>query len=110
MGRHGLGEFEEQVLLAVHRLQGQGYAVTIRSALKDRIGRIVSLGAAYSTLDRLERKGMISSRLADPTPERGGRAKRLYRIEAPGLLALGAARKSRELAWEGLPPLAGRPT
>lgn len=105
MGRYGLGEFEQRVLMAVHHLHGQGYAVSIADHLGERTGRTPNLGAIYATLDRLEKKGFAVSRLGDPTPERGGRAKRLYRIDAPGLRALADAKQAEIRMWDGLPPL-----
>jgi len=83
-----LGEFELLVLLAILRLDGDAYGVTIKSALDVETSRDVTLGAIYKTLGRLEDKGYLSSRLGDPTPERGGRRKKLYRLEALGSRAL----------------------
>jgi DNA-binding PadR family transcriptional regulator len=83
-----LGEFEQLILAALIRLGNDAYGVTIHDELVERAGRDVSFGAIYATLDRLEQKGFVSSRRGDPTPERGGRAKRFFRIEAPGLRAL----------------------
>jgi len=71
-----LGEFEQVVLLAILRLGDDAYAVTIRDEILQCTGRDVSRGSIYITLDRLETKGYLRSRLADSTPERGGRAKR----------------------------------
>ena len=82
-----LGRFEEFVLLALMGLRDP-YGVTIRRELVERTGREVSFSAVYTTLDRLQRKGYVSSRLGDPTPARGGRAKRYFQIEAPGRRAL----------------------
>ena len=83
-----LGEFELLVLLAVLRLEGEAYGVTIKSALDGDTSRDVTLGAIYKTLGRLEDKGYVSSRLGDPTPQRGGRRKKLYRLEPLGHRAL----------------------
>lgn len=99
MGRDGLGELERRVLLAIVHLHGQGYAVSIGDEMKTRFGRSVSLGAIYATVDRMERKGLISSRLGEPTPERGGKPKRFYRIEAPGHRALSDARDAEARLW-----------
>jgi DNA-binding PadR family transcriptional regulator len=88
MDEYRLGRFEELVLLAVVRLRENAYGVTIRREIAERTGRDVSFGAVYTTLERLQRKGHVSSRLGDSTPERGGRAKRYFRIEAPGITAL----------------------
>jgi PadR family transcriptional regulator, regulatory protein PadR len=105
VGRSGLGEFEQRVLLTIHHLQGQGYAVSIADELERLSGRKVTLGAVYATVDRLEKKGLVSSRLGDPTPERGGRAKRFYRLTTPGVLALSAAQEAQSRMWAGVPPL-----
>jgi PadR family transcriptional regulator, regulatory protein PadR len=83
-----LGQFEELVLLALLCLRENAYGVSIRREIAERAGRDVSVGALYTTLERLERKGYVSSRMGDPTPERGGRAKRYFRIEGPGIRAL----------------------
>lgn len=101
--RH-LGELEQLVLLAVARLEGEGYGVTLRRELEERAGRRCSLGAVYTTLDRLETKGYVSSREGEPTAERGGRAKRLFRIEPPGVRALVSARRVFDRMWDGLEP------
>ena len=74
MGDDRLGRFEEVVLLALVRLREDGYGVKIRREIADRTGRDVSFGAVYTTLERLQTKGYVSSRMGDPTPERGGRA------------------------------------
>ena len=105
MGRKRLGEFETSVLLAIIHLQGRGYGVTIADEIERRTGKPVSFGAAYATLDRLQKKGLISSELGEPTPERGGKPKRFYRIEAPGERALGEAQAMAERMWEGLRPI-----
>ncbi len=93
-GNNRLGHFEERVLLALVRLRENAYGVSVRRELSERTGREVSLGAVYTTLDRLEQKGYVSSRMGDPTPERGGRAKRYFRIEAPGMRALNECRET----------------
>jgi PadR family transcriptional regulator, regulatory protein PadR len=96
MGEPGrLGQFEELVLLVLVQLRQNAYGVTIRRELSERIGREISVGAVYTTLERLELKGYVSSRMGEPTPERGGRAKRYFRIEAPGINALNASRDAR---------------
>jgi DNA-binding PadR family transcriptional regulator len=88
MPRHFLGEFEKAVLLALIRLGDNAYGVTIREELTTRLARHVAIGAVYTTLGRLEEKGFVSSTLGNPTPERGGRAKRFFRLEAGGAEAL----------------------
>jgi PadR family transcriptional regulator PadR len=86
--RKYLGEFERLVLLAILRLGGQAYGMKIRLEIKNRANRDSSLGAIYTTLDRLESKGLVSSWRGDPTPERGGRSKRFFKLEATGQQAL----------------------
>ncbi|MDE3135209.1 MAG: helix-turn-helix transcriptional regulator [Acidobacteriota bacterium] len=88
MKRDYLGEFEHIVLLALLRLDKQAYGMRIRQEIEQRTGRSVAIGAVYATLDRMEAKGYVSSRLGEPTAERGGRAKRFFRIEAEGAEAL----------------------
>lgn len=99
--RH-LGEFEQLVLLAVARLEDRGYGVTLRQEIEERAGRRCSLGAVYATLDRLEAKGFVSSWEGEPTAERGGRAKRLFRLEPLGARALRKARETLDRMWDGL--------
>jgi DNA-binding PadR family transcriptional regulator len=99
-----LGEFEQVALLALIRLGSNAYGARIRREIAERTGRDVSLGAIYTTLERLERKGFVSSARGAPTPERGGRAKRFYRIAAPGEQALQRSRETMDRMWEGLVP------
>jgi PadR family transcriptional regulator PadR len=105
MGRKGLGEFETSVLLAIVSLQGRGYGVSIANEIERRTGKRVSFGAVYATLDRLQRKGLITSELGGPTPKRGGKPKRFYRVEAPGERALREAQAWSERMWAGAPPI-----
>ena len=97
---HFLGEFEQVALLAVARLNGDGYGVTIRKEIERRTGRAVSIGAIYATLERLVAKGHISSRSGPSTPERGGRSKRFYGLEPGGATALEASRTILDRMWE----------
>ena len=83
-----LGSLEQIVLLALVQLGADAYGMTVRREIEARTGRNVSIGAIYATLERLEGKGLISSFTGDPTPERGGRARRHFRIEAEGRRAL----------------------
>ncbi len=99
-----LGEFEQIALLALIRLRANAYGASIRQEIAERTGRDVSVGAVYTTLERLERKGFVSSARGAPTPERGGRAKRYYKIEAPGERALQRSRETMDRMWEGLVP------
>jgi PadR family transcriptional regulator PadR len=83
-----LGEFEQIVLLAVLRLEDEAYGVTIREQITECTGREPAPGALYTTLDRLEEKGLLTSRFGDPTPQRGGRAKRYFAVSAAGVKAV----------------------
>jgi PadR family transcriptional regulator PadR len=98
-----LGELEQAVLLTIMRLGSEAYGVTIRHDLMERLGRPVSIGATYTVLERLEVKGFVTSWMGGATRERGGRAKRFYRIEASGLHALDEARMATANLWGGLP-------
>ena len=84
-----LGEFEQSVLFALLELEGgEAYGVSIREAIRRRTGRTVSTGAVYTTLDRLREQGLVESWTSEPTGERGGRRKRLYRLSPEGTDAL----------------------
>src|SRR6185295_9010008 len=102
-----LGEFEQLILLAILRLGDGAYGVTIRAELADRAGRTVAPGALYTALDRLETKGLISSRMSDPTPQRGGRAKRHVAVTAAGMKALRRSMQAYERLLDGLDLLRG---
>jgi PadR family transcriptional regulator len=100
-----LGEFEQLVLLAVlqaGQTEPGAYGITVYNELVGRARRRVARGAVYMTLDRLEKKGLLSSYLTSPTPERGGRARRCYRVTKPALAALRAARRALLNLWQGL--------
>jgi DNA-binding PadR family transcriptional regulator len=80
-----LGEFEQLILLALVALkEDQSYGVPIRDLIERRTGRLVSAGAVYTALERLSARGLVTSRLGEPTAERGGRRKRIYRLEPEG--------------------------
>lgn len=97
-----LGELEQMVLWAVLRLGGDGYGTTILDEINGRVPRGVTPGALYATLDRLEAKGMVHSRLADPEAGRGGRRKRYLTVTAEGMAALERTRQEWMSMWEGL--------
>lgn len=97
-----LGEFEQIVLLAILRLDDNAYGVTIRRELTKRAERETTPGALYTTLDRLEDKGFVTSRLGDPTPERGGRAKRYFTVTALGIRALARSQRTYRRMLNGL--------
>ena len=97
-GSH-IGEFEELVLLAVCSIDGEAYGVSLQEKLEDLLGRDVSIGAVYAALDRLERKGLVTSWVGDPTSQRGGRRKRHFEITAAGVATLKRVRTVRERIW-----------
>jgi len=102
--RDYLGDFEQVVLLAVMRLGPEAYGVSIKHEIEQRTGRNVSLGAIYPTMDRLEAKGFVTSHVGAPTAERGGRAKRHFRINAAGLRQLRRSHEMLAAMWEGFTP------
>ena|ERR1700735_1255130 len=100
--RDYLGEFEHIIVLALMRLKDRAYGVTVRQEIELRTDREVSIGAVYATLDRLERKGYVMSHRGDPTPERGGRSKRFFRVTANGVAAVNRMHRAVESMTEGL--------
>src|ERR1022692_2867828 len=101
-GRDFLGEFEHCVVLALLRLEDRAYGVTVRQEIEFRTRREVSIGAVYATLDRLETKGYVKSHRGDPTPERGGRSKRFFRVTAMGVAAVNRTQRALRSMTEGL--------
>jgi PadR family transcriptional regulator, regulatory protein PadR len=97
-----LGEFEQVVLLAILRLSGNAYGVTVAREIAECTNRKVSIGALYTTLDRLEAKRLIAGRLADPTPERGGRSKRFFKVTPLGRASVIRAQQSYSNLLRGL--------
>src|SRR6266704_2226734 len=97
--REFLGGFELLVLLSLIRLGDKAYGVPISEAIEESSGRDVAIGSVYITLDRLERKGLVSSRLGEPTAERGGRAKTYFRITAKGLRQVRHAQRTLVALW-----------
>jgi len=104
-----LGEFEQIVLLALLRLGEDAYGVAVSREIKRRTGREVSVAAVYKTLMRLEEKGLVTSRVGDPTPQRGGRRKKYYEIEPDGRRALRVALHAIRRMTGGLDPVWGAP-
>ena len=98
-----LGEVESLVLLAVLRLKDDGYAVPIRELIVREAGIELSRGTIYVTLERLERKGYVSSWFSDPTHVRGGKARRLFRVKPSGLAALKGAQRAVDRLAEDTP-------
>jgi PadR family transcriptional regulator PadR len=105
--RTHLGDVELMVLLAVVRLGDDAYGVPISKELLNLAGREVALGSIYAALDRIEQKGFVTSSIGDPTPERGGRAKRYFRVTPAGIRALRITRTALTKLWSGVPLLEG---
>jgi DNA-binding PadR family transcriptional regulator len=105
MTHQGLGEFEQLVLLAIVHLRGEAYGVPITDEIERRTRRSVSRAAVYITLRRLEEKGFVSTWMSDPTPERGGKARRYAKLEPGGARALRESRRVVERMWQGLDPV-----
>jgi PadR family transcriptional regulator, regulatory protein PadR len=104
-----LGQFEQLVLTAVLTCREDAYGVSIHSKVQELAHpKAISLGAVYVTLDRLEDKGLVQSWLSDPTPERGGRAKRCYRLEALGERALEESAVTAKRIWDGIAQVRGK--
>jgi DNA-binding PadR family transcriptional regulator len=101
-GRDYLGEFEHLIVLALLRLADRAYGVTVRQEIELRTRREVSIGAVYATLDRLERKGYVKSHRGDPTPQRGGRSKRFFRVTAKGVAAVNRTQRAVQSMTAGL--------
>jgi PadR family transcriptional regulator, regulatory protein PadR len=107
MERGYLGEFELMVILTLIQLGDDAYGVPISRELEKRRGRGVSVGSVYAALERLEQKGLVSSSLGDPTPERGGKAKRYFRVTKEGLQQVHRTRQVLTRLWRRLPQLKG---
>ena len=107
MSHQGLGEFEQMVLLAILQLDGEVYGVPVVDEIERRTGRSVSRSAVYVALRRLEDKGLVSSWMSDPVPERGGKPRRCVKVEPEGLRLLRESRRTMEQMWQGLDPTLG---
>jgi len=99
-----LGEFEQLLLLAIVHLDAQAYGVTIRQEIETRTDREVAIGALYTSLDRLERKGYVRSSMSNPTAQRGGRSRRYFRLTAAGGAALRRSHDRLARMWKGVQP------
>ena len=97
-----LGEFEQIVLLAVVRLGEGAYGMSVLREITETTGREVSIGAVYATLDRMESKKLVESSLGDPTPARGGRAKRRFKVTALGISRLRQSHRALQRMTQGL--------
>jgi DNA-binding PadR family transcriptional regulator len=101
MMSRSLGEFELSVLICVGLLRDDAYGVAVRKAVSKRLGRDCSIGAVYTTLQRLEDKGFVESWTSDPTPVRGGRGKRYFALTSAGDRAIRQAQKTARRLWSG---------
>lgn len=102
--RQNLGEFEHLLLAAALRLGDAAYGVSLKREIEDRTGRTVTLGAIYPTMDRLEARGLIQSRMGEPTAQRGGRSRRLFAVTPLGIEALERAYEVFRAIWDGMEP------
>jgi DNA-binding PadR family transcriptional regulator len=102
MNQKTLGEFEHIVLLALLRLETNAYGAAIRQLLQAEINRDVALGALYSTLERMEKKGLVVSKLGEATAQRGGRPKRFFSVTADGKAALKHAKQAMDTMWQDI--------
>ena len=107
MSRESLGHFELLVLLALLRQGEDAYGVPIASAIEQSTGKRVILASVYNTLERLEQKGLVRSVKGQPTPERGGRAKRYFSMTTAGMREVRAAKKALTMLWRGIPVTEG---
>lgn len=98
-----LGEFELMILLAVHSLGDDAYGVPISREIEKHRGREVAFGSVYAALERLEAKGLVTSSLGDPTPERGGKAKRFFQVTKAGLCQVQETRRVLTRLWANFP-------
>src|SRR4051794_37974265 len=103
--RRFLTEFELMILLAILRVGEDAYGVPVAREIEATAGRTVMLGAVYTTLERLQDKGLVSSTVGDPTPERGGRAKRFFTVTATGVRAIKDSQRVFTALWRGIPQL-----
>jgi PadR family transcriptional regulator, regulatory protein PadR len=101
-GKPALGDFEQLVLLGVLRLDDGAYGTAIRQEIHERSGRDVSINAVYTTLDRLESKGLLRSWVGEPTAQRGGRRRKFYALRPAGLAALRLAYHAFRSMADGL--------
>ena len=110
MPRELLTDFELMILLAALRAGDEAYGVVIAREIEETGGRAVLLPAVYTALDRLERNGLVASTVGDPTPSRGGRAKRFFRVTPRGLKAVKDTRRALVALWSDVPKLEGSGT
>ena len=109
MTRESIGEFEQLVLLAILRLESKAYGVSIMDEIEHTTGRKARRSAVYVALRRLEDKGFVRSRLGEPRPERGGRARRYFQVEDTGRALLRESRAALLSMWKGIEPELAEP-
>lgn len=97
-----LGEFEILILFAIIRLKDEAYGATIHREIEDRTGRSIAIGAVYTGLTRLQKNGYVQARVGDPTPQRGGRRKKYYRIQPAGARALSMSVQAHRQMTHGI--------
>jgi DNA-binding PadR family transcriptional regulator len=107
MPRAYLTDFELMILLAILRIGDEAYGVPIAREIEETGGRSVVLGAVYAALDRLQANGLVSSTVGEPTPERGGRAKRFFRVTPAGLKGIRQTQRALVKLWSDVPALKG---
>jgi len=104
---NAISNFELMVLLALIRLGDEAYGVPISEEIEEHSGHDVALGSVYAGLERLQQRGFVSSSVGDPTPERGGRAKKYFRITAKGMKVVRETQQTLTSLWKGLAKLEG---
>jgi DNA-binding PadR family transcriptional regulator len=107
MSARFLTDFELMIMLAILRVRDEAYGVPIAREIEETAGRAVTLGAVYLALDRLQENGLVTARLGDATPERGGRAKKFFRVTPTGLRAVRNTQRAFAALWKGIPELKG---
>jgi len=107
MSRLHLTDFELMILLAILRIGENAYGVPIAREIEETGKRTALLGAIYAALDRLEENGLVMSSYGDPTPERGGRAKRFFKVTSKGIKAVKDTQRAFTALWSGIPALKG---
>ena len=106
MNRNSIGEFEEIVMLTVAVLYENAYGISIKEDIENRLNRKVSVGAMRTALDRLQRKGLLSSEFGEATAVRGGKRKRYFKVTSYGKKAIEDVMSTRSKLWEAIPPIA----
>ena len=101
-----LGELEEIVLLVVANLYDNAYGILIKNEIEDKCNRSITISTVHNVLQRLQEKGYLSSRYSEPTKERGGKRKLLFKVTANGQATLNTVKEMRERLWSGIPKIA----